>query len=114
MRLIPQAIFLIPLGSGAVSELTKALNNIKVYKGGTEVTTLAKTWKDEYKKIELTFTQPLEQGESYRVVMEDKVKDYEGIFIDQFDQFTFSTLNKISVSLNSGVTWYFCTIELSI
>ena len=83
------------------SELTKALNYIKVYKGGTEVTTLAKTWKDEYKKIELTFTQPLEQGESYRVVMEDKVKDYEGIFIDQFDQFTFSTLNKISVSLSS-------------
>ncbi|MBQ2591971.1 MAG: Ig-like domain-containing protein, partial [Candidatus Riflebacteria bacterium] len=83
------------------SELTKAKNTIKVYKGGTEITTLAKTWKDEYKKLELTFSVPLEHGESYRVVMEDKVKDFEGIFIDQFDQFTFSTLNKISVSLVS-------------
>ncbi len=83
------------------SELTKAKNTIKVYKGGTEITTLAKTWKDEYKKLELTFSVPLDHGESYRVVMEDKVKDYEGIFIDQFDQFTFSTLNKISVSLVS-------------
>ena len=83
------------------SELTKAKNAIKVYKGGTEVTTLAKTWKDEYKKLEITFNQPLDHGESYRVVMEEKVKDFEGIYIDEFDQFSFSTLNKISVSLAS-------------
>lgn len=83
------------------SELTKAKDAIKVYKGGTLITTTLKTWKDDYKKLELTFSVPLDQNESYRVVMEEKVKDYEGIFIDEFEQFAFSTLNKISVSLVS-------------
>ena len=86
------------------SELTKAKDAIRVYNGGTQVNTIQKTWKDSYTKLELTFSVDLDQGETYRVVMDSGIKDYEGIFIDPFDEFEFTTLGKISVSLASPAT----------
>lgn len=86
------------------SSLDTAKNSIKLYKGGTEITALKKTWKSDYRELEIAVTIPLDHDTIYRLTMDEGVKNFEGTYVTPFDNFEFSTMENIFVSLKSPDT----------
>lgn len=83
------------------SDLNKVKDAIKIYNGGTEVTTVYKTWVRVHNKLKLTFSADLEPLATYRVAMSEGVRDSEGVFIDPFTDFVFTTQNVIGLNLTT-------------
>lgn len=86
------------------SSLDTAKNAIKLYRGGTEITALKKTWKSDYRELEIAVTIPLEHDTLYRFTMDEGAKNFEGTYITPFDNLEFTTMDNISVSLKSPIT----------
>lgn len=83
------------------ADVTKVKDVIKVFKGSTEVKTVYKTWDREYNKLKLTFSTNLESSQNYKVTMGEGIRDVEGIFIDPFDDFEFTTQDEIDFALTT-------------
>ena len=83
------------------ADLLKVKEAVRIFKGTTEVTTVYKTWATENVKMKLTFSDSLEPMTTYKVTMDEGIRNYLGIYIDPFDDFEFTTQNTIGVELVS-------------
>lgn len=84
------------------ADLLKVKEAIRVFKGTTEVNTVQKTWATENIKMKLTFlSDSLEPHTTYKVTMDEGIRNYLGVYIDPFDDFEFTTQNMIGVNLIS-------------
>ena len=82
------------------AHLNLAKEAIRVYEGGTELEMqIYKFWDDEYKVLKIMFANALEPNKTYTIKMSDGVKDFEGIYIDSFEDFEFSTQTSIGISM---------------
>ncbi len=83
------------------SDIIKGQEAIKVFKDETEVKTLYKTWEKANSKLKLTFSTILESNTTYKVTMDEGIRDVNGVFIDPFADFEFTTLDEIDFSLTT-------------
>ncbi len=84
------------------ADLLKVKEAVRVFNGTTEVNTVQKTWATENIKMKLTFlSDSLEPHTTYKVTMDEGIRNYLGVYIDPFDDFEFTTQNMIGVNLVS-------------
>lgn len=83
------------------TDKNKALKAIKVLKGTTQITKLYKNFNSTLDEITITFAEPLEHATDYKITMENGIKDLESTYINPFDDYEFTTLNRITVILDT-------------
>ena len=83
------------------SDIIKGQEAIKVFKGETEIKTVYKTWEKANSKLKLTFSTILESNTTYKVTMDEGIRDVDGVFIDPFADFEFTTQEQIDFSLTT-------------
>lgn len=84
------------------SDRQKAMEAVRIYKGNTEVKSIFKNWIKEYSKFKITFSTNLEHSTVYTVALEENgLKNANGVIIDPFDDFNFTTQDPIAITLTT-------------
>ncbi len=90
--IIVDPTFIVDFGR-TVLDATKAANSVEIYKGTSKVTKLSKTWLANKRQLQIQCASgtTLDSDKEYVIRMSNSVQDYEGNYINPFDEYLFTT-----------------------